>query len=346
MRRYVLATGDEDFERDYGTELLVETARLWMSLGHHEPDGSFRIDGVTGPDEYSALVDNNVYTNLMAQANLRAAAEAAERRPDCAARSTSTERDRRMAGRGRADVRALRRAARRASAGPGLHRATSAGTSTPRRADDYPLLLTARTSSCTAGRWSSRPTSCWLSTCAAMPSPPEQKRRDFDYYEALTVRDSSLSACIQSVVAAEVGHLDLAYDYLAEAALMDLDDLEHNVRDGVHVASLGGAVLAVIAGFGGVRDHGGELSFAPRLPAGLARLAFPVVFRGRHLQVEVTPSEASYRLREGTLQISHWGERIELGGGAPVARPIPPAPSLPAPAQPAGRAPARRRART
>ena len=86
----------------------------------------------------------------------------------------------------------------------------------------------------------------------------EEKARNFAYYEPLTVRDSSLSACTQAVVAAEVGHLDLAFEYMIEAALMDLDDLEHNTRDGVHMASLAGAWVAAVAGFGGMRDHGGS----------------------------------------------------------------------------------------
>src|SRR5204863_3087535 len=90
----------------------------------------------------------------------------------------------------------------------------------------------------------------------------EQKARNFAYYEAITVRDSSLSASTQAVVAAEVGHLELAHDYLGEAALMDLDDLEHNTRDGLHIASLAGSWIAAVAGFGGLRDHGGELSFS------------------------------------------------------------------------------------
>ncbi len=81
VTRYVAASGDQDFDADIGVELLVETARLWRSLGHQDSRGRFRIDGVTGPDEYSALADNNVYTNLMAQRNLQAAADAAERHP-------------------------------------------------------------------------------------------------------------------------------------------------------------------------------------------------------------------------------------------------------------------------
>src|SRR5439155_24641946 len=118
--------------------------------------------------------------------------------------------------------------------------------------------------------------------------------RDFDYYEALTVRDSSLSACTQAVVACEVGHLGLAYDYFAEAALMDLHDLEHNARDGVHIVSLVGAWLAAVAGFGGMRDHDGNLTFAPRLPPQLERLAFRLLFRGRRLKVEATKADATY----------------------------------------------------
>src|SRR6185312_12143226 len=85
-RRHVLITGDTEFEREVGLELLVATARLWRSLGHHDSSGEFRIDGVTGPDEYTAIVDNNVYTNLMAQLNLRYAAEVAGRHSRAAAR--------------------------------------------------------------------------------------------------------------------------------------------------------------------------------------------------------------------------------------------------------------------
>ena len=91
MRFHEIAE-DEDFEREAGVELLVETARLWRSLGHHDAAGNFRIDGVTGPDEYSAVADNNVYTNLMAQQNLRVAADAVERLPDAEPGSPSTPR--------------------------------------------------------------------------------------------------------------------------------------------------------------------------------------------------------------------------------------------------------------
>jgi alpha,alpha-trehalose phosphorylase len=171
----------------------------------------------------------------------------------------------------------------------------------------------------------------------------EEKARDFAYYEALTVRDSSLSACTQAVIAAEVGHLELAYDYFAEAALMDLRDLEHNTRDGVHIASLAGAWIAAVTGFGGMRDHNARLTFAPRLPPRLERLAFRLRFRGRRLMVDVTQAEATYRILDGPpLEIAHHREAITVSRKKPVTRAIPPAPEWPTPSQPPGRAPMRR----
>jgi alpha,alpha-trehalose phosphorylase len=158
------------------------------------------------------------------------------------------------------------------------------------------------------------------------------------------VRDSSLSACTQAVVAAEVGHLELAYDYFGEAALIDLDNLEHNTRDGLHIASLAGAWIVAVCGFGGMRDHDGMLSFTPRLPARLSRLCFGLTFRGRLLRVEVEPDRARYALREGApIEISHHGETVGLTIGKAVTRPIASLPSRETPRQPPGRAPARRR---
>ena len=167
----------------------------------------------------------------------------------------------------------------------------------------------------------------------------EQKRRNFDYYEDLTVRDSSLSACTQAVLAAEVGHLDLALDYLGEAALMDLRDLERNTRDGLHMASLAGAWTALVAGFGGFRARHGRASFTPRLPAGLSRLAFRLRYRGRALAVAVTASEARYELLGGEpIELVHHGQPFTLGQG-PVVLAVPHLDVPPRPSQPPGRAP-------
>jgi alpha,alpha-trehalose phosphorylase len=172
----------------------------------------------------------------------------------------------------------------------------------------------------------------------------EEKARNFAYYEALTVRDSSLSACMQSVVAAEVGHVELAYDYFGEAALMDLDNLMDNTRDGLHIASLAGSWIAAVAGFGGMRDHGGELSFRPRLPAALTRLAFRLTFRGRCLRIDVRHSEVTYEVISGDpIEIEHDGERIRLDPKATRSWTLPDVGEEPQP--PPGREPRRRRQR-
>jgi alpha,alpha-trehalose phosphorylase len=172
----------------------------------------------------------------------------------------------------------------------------------------------------------------------------DQKARNFAYYEALTVRDSSLSACTQAVIAAEVGHLELAYDYFAEATLMDLEDLEHDTRDGLHIASLAGAWIVAVAGFGGMRDHDGALSFKPRLPQQLTRISFGMCFRQRRLRVEITHQGACYSLIEGApLEIAHHNERLSVTAEQAVMRAIPALPARETPRQPPGRAPARRR---
>jgi alpha,alpha-trehalose phosphorylase len=168
----------------------------------------------------------------------------------------------------------------------------------------------------------------------------EQKARNFAYYERLTVRDSSLSDGTEAVIAAEVGQLDLAFDYLVEAALLDLHDLEHNTRDGVHIAALAGAWIALVNGFGGMRSRADDLCFSPRLPRQLERLNFKLRYRGRVLQVTALPQSAIYALLEGSpVRISHHGEPFVLSATQAVTRSIPPALDGPRPKQPPGREP-------
>ena len=168
----------------------------------------------------------------------------------------------------------------------------------------------------------------------------EQKRRDFAYYEGITVRDSSLSASIQAIVAAEIGHLELAYQYFRETALVDLHDLAGNTASGLHLASLAGAWLVAAAGFGGLRDHGDVLAFAPRLPAALTRLRFRLVYRGRRLRVDIRPDEARYELLAGEpLEVLHHGRPITLAPASPQTCSCPAPPEPPAVRPPPGREP-------
>jgi alpha,alpha-trehalose phosphorylase len=342
--RYLGATGDDEFGRDVGLELLVETARLWRSLGHHDAQGRFRIDGVTGPDEYSAIADNNIYTNLMAQQNLWAAADAVERYPD---RARELDVDPKEAASWRDAAEAILVPYDEAL---GVHPQAeeftehSAWDFEGTAPEQYPLMLHFPYYDLYRKQVVKQADLVFALFLRGDAFSPEEKVRDFDYYEALTVRDSSLSASIQAVMAAEVGHLELAYDYFAEAALLDLGDIHHNTRDGLHLASLAGACIAAVAGFGGMRDYRGSLSFAPRLPEALGRLAFRLCSNGRRLKVEVDHRDARYVLLEGDpLEIKHHGTAVTVTRDEPVTCTIPSAPTRKSPAQPPGRAPARRR---
>jgi len=343
--RYQAATGDEVFERQVGLELLVDTARLWRSLGHHDAMGRFRIDGVTGPDEYSAIADNNVYTNLMAQKNLLAAADAVARHPDQAAPFGVDP-----------EEAASWRDAAKAMMIPydealGVHPQAEGFTSHGHwnfentEADQYPLLLHFPYFDLYRKQVVKQADLVLAMYLRGDAFSPEEKLRNFNYYEALTVRDSSLSACVQAIVAAEVGHLELAHDYFGEAALMDLGDLQHNTRDGIHIASLAGAWLAAVAGFGGMRDHTGSLTFAPRLPQRITRLSFRLCYRGARLKVDITSRQARYSLLEGdSLDLSHHGTPFTVTAAKTVTHRIARAPEVEPPVQPKGRAPARRQA--
>ena len=239
VERYRVVAGEESLERECGVELLVQTARLWCSAGHHDQDGAWHLDGVTGPDEYSSVADDNVFTNLMAARNLHAAARACDRQPDLADRLGVT----------RAELDRWRTAAdavhvpydERLGVHPQSEGFTRYGSwDFEASRGRSPLLMHApyfqlyrkqvikQADLVLAMHWCSEAFS------------DEQKARNVDYYERITLRDSSLSACTQAVMCAEVGHLELAHDYAHEAALVDLRDTHSNTRDGLHLASLAG----------------------------------------------------------------------------------------------------------
>ena len=326
--RYYNATLDDDFMKTAGLEILVETARLWRSLGHHTEHGDFRIDGITGPDEYSAICDNNVYTNLMASRNLLGAAVAAEKHSDlAAAMDVDSE-----------EIASWRDAAR-AMVVPfddlrGVHSQAERFTDHQRwdfqntPADKYPLLLNYPYFDLYRKQVVKQPDLVLALHFCGDHFTPEQKLRNFDYYEALTVRDSSLSAATEAIVAAEVGHVELAFDYFGEAALMDLEDLEHNVRDGVHMASLAGAWMVPVAGFGGMRDHPAMgLSFTPRLPSRITKLRFRMRYQsqvaGGHARASQRDLRAARRGRADDHR-ARGRDHAGAGEGGDPAYPGPP----------------------
>ncbi|MEV7623778.1 glycosyl hydrolase family 65 protein [Actinoplanes sp. NPDC089786] len=342
--RHIQATGDDDFEREVGLELLVETARLWMSVGQHGPGGSFRIDGVTGPDEYSAVADNNLYTNLLAQRNLRGAVAAADRHPG-QAEELGVDQEELADWRDAADEMVipfdLKLGVHAQSEGFTSHAPWDfAGTA----ADKYPLMLHFPYFDIYRKQVVKQADLVLAMQLCPEAFTAEQKARNFAYYERITVRDSSLSAATQAVLAAETGHLELAYDYLCETALLDLGDLAGNTEHGLHIAALAGAWNGVVGGFGGLRHLSTGLALAPRLPEALTRIAFRLRWRGRRLQVTITPREATYRLVEGEeLELRHHGELITVPKDGSTAHPIPPRPEVEPVHQPAGREPLARR---
>jgi alpha,alpha-trehalose phosphorylase len=315
-----------------------------MSLGYFGDDNKFHIDGVTGPDEYSAIVDDNTYTNLMAARNLRYAARTARRWPDSASPMEVSD-DELASWEAAADAMAVpyNEDLQMPEQDRGSTRHDRWDFEESAKRGGYPLLLHAPYFDIYRKQVVKQADLVLAMHWCGDSFTLEEKAKAFAYYEELTVRDSSLSASTQAILAAEVGHLDLAHDYVSEAAQMDLRDLEHNTRDGVHVASLAGAWLGLVCGFGGMRDHGGQLSFAPRLPAAITRLSFAIRWRGSKVRVVATKDRACYSVEDGPeshLQLLHHGAAFTIDAAAPVELDIPPiTPLTPRPHQPAGRAP-------
>ena len=331
LRKYVNATGDREFLWECGAEMLVETARLWRDLGFFSSrkGGKFCINGVTGPDEYNTVVNNNTYTNLMARENLRFAAEtveALEGEQPAALKALI-----RKTGLQPKEVEEWKRAAENmyvpydAAAGiypqddGFLDRQPWDFANTPK--ESYPLLLFYHPLNIYRCQVIKQADVILAMFLLGDHFSDEDKRRNFEFYDPLTTGDLSLSSCIEAIMALEVGEYQKADDYVRAALLMDLADVGGNVRDGCHIASMGGTWMVLAYGFGGLRDHDGVLSFRPRHPPdGHGSLRFPLTYRGQVLDVEIGAGEAIYSLRAGDeLAIRHDGENLTLTRAQPVA---------------------------
>src|SRR5690625_1430004 len=345
--RYLAATGDLEFEAECGVELLVETARLWVSLGHFS-DHAFHIDGITGPDEYTAVVNDNFFTNAMAQRNLVEAVAACERRPDLSSLFGVTESEL-ATWRRAADAMALPY-----SEDAGVHEQSEGFTGREEwpfeemKDSHYTLMLQVPYVQVYRKQVIKQADLVLAMHLRGDLFTPEEKARNFAYYEARTVRDSSLSAATQAVLAAEVGHLELAYSYWSEVAFVDLGDLHGNTQDGMHIASMGGSWLVAVAGFGGMRDHDGVLTFAPRLPQKLTRIRFQLMFDGRMIQLDTRRVDGraatTYELLDGSaMRTWHHGQEVDLEPGTPVTLPVPQTERPEPVRQPVGREPLHRR---
>jgi alpha,alpha-trehalose phosphorylase len=327
IKKYVDVRGDMTFLGEVGAEVLVETARLWEDLGFYGADGRFHIHSVTGPDEYTTVVNDNAFTNLMARLNLHAAVDAVRQlqaeRPDehkALVHDIGLRAEELDAWQLAADLMFVPHDEER-----GIHPQDDAfldrevwdldGTPMER----FPLLLHYHPLVIYRHQVLKQADVVLAMFLLGNEFTLDEKRRNFDYYDPLTTGDSSLSAAVQSIVAAEVGRDRRALAYFHHALLMDLADVAGNVSDGVHIASTGGVWLALIFGFGGVRDYDGSLSFDPKLPVTWDTLSFALRFQDRQLRVELSHREERYVLDEGDpLVVTIRGDQHDLTTATPV----------------------------
>jgi alpha,alpha-trehalose phosphorylase len=335
LRKYVQATGDEQFLRDCGAEMLVETARLWLDLGFYSnaKGGKFCINAVTGPDEYNTVVNNNAYTNLMARENLRYATQAVKSLQATAPAAYSALVDKTALD--PSEVEAWSHAGENMYVpydeklkiipqdDSFLEREPWDFRNTPR--DHYPLLLFYHPLNIYRKQVIKQADVVLAMFLLGEVFPAEAKKRNFEFYDPLTTGDSSLSSCVEAIIAAQIGDMEKAIRYGMAALLMDLADVGGNVKDGCHIASMGGTWMTLVYGFGGMRDNDGILSFWPRrAPQDNAVLRFPLTYRGQMLEVEIGVEKVEYALREGEcLVICHEAEKIQLTRKHPIAvRPL------------------------
>ena len=332
LRKYVEVSGDDEFLADVGAEILVETARLWLDLGFFgNQDGKFHINGVTGPDEYNTVVNNNLYTNLMARENLWYAVSTvsalrarSQTQFDALVRKTGLVAD---------EIDDWQKAAEAMyipySDEDGIHPQDDAfldkeewdfsGPPT----EKYPLLLHYHPLVIYRHRVIKQADVVLAMFLLGEEFSVEQKRRNFDFYDRLTTRDSSLSSSIESIVASEVGQQEKAVQYSIDSGLMDLADVARNVKDGCHIASMGGFWMTLVYGFAGLRDNGGLLRFTPRVPEQVGSLKFSLQIQAHRLEVNVSQKSATYLVRgDDPFTLQHEGEQIELAPDTAVTRPV------------------------
>jgi alpha,alpha-trehalose phosphorylase len=330
--KYVAASGDDAFMNREGIEILVETARMWADLGFWRDKGSgwrsFHIHGVTGPDEYTTVVNDNLFTNVMARFNLDKAADVLRRmeRQDGEDYRRLVERLKISPG----EIEEWAQAAEAMSipydAGTGINPQDSHFLdremwdlkNTP--PDKFPLLLNYHPLVIYRFQVIKQADVVLALFLQGDHFSLEQKRADFDYYDPITTGDSTLSGVVQSIIAAEVGYHDLALRYFQNALFVDLADLHGNTTDGVHVASTGGVWNMLVYGFGGMRDYNGVITFDPRLPELWEELRFQITLRGTRVRVSLNRQEICFEVVLGdSAEMYVRSERVVVTAGSPVA---------------------------
>ncbi|MDW7671063.1 MAG: glycosyl hydrolase family 65 protein [Bacillota bacterium] len=313
VRQYVEATGDISFLLEHGAEIVFETARIWMYIGSYSPleKAQFSIHTVTGPDEYSALVSNNFYTNSMARMHLHYAVAVAEQL--LTDYSGEYERISQKISLRQEELQAWTKAAEKmmlpCDDRLGIHPQDDSFLEkevwpfeeTPE--DHYPLLLHYHPLDIYRHQVCKQADVVLALYLLHDQFTLEEKKTDLAYYEPITTHDSSLSKCIYSIMAAETGDVDHALSLFMDIARLDLDNHQGNAQHGIHTASMAGTWLSLVAGFAGMRLKDGFISLTPQLPPKWQSYGFRLKFRGNCIKITVSDTTVQAELLEGEEMI-------------------------------------------
>ncbi len=327
LKKYVEATEDIELLMNYGAEVVWETARLWVDRGGFIPlrGNKFCIHEVTGPDEYKPGVDNNCYTNYMAQLHLEYAVEIVD-----LMKKEAPEKYEALKGKLELkdeEVTFWKKAAENMYLPYNEELGINPQDDSFIYKEPYDIENIPVERLPLVFNW--HPLNIWryqickqadvllLMLLQSEKFSLELKKANFDYYEPKTTHDSSLSACIFSVIASEIGYKEYAYNYFMQTVRMDLDDYNNNVHKGLHSACMAGAWLSVVNGFAGMRVYEGKLHFRPYTPEKWQGYAFNTRFKGRKLRIEMSKEQVTYTLLEGEdFTIAHYEEEVTLTKGS------------------------------
>jgi len=328
---YLDASDDVQFLLDAGAEILFETARIWPQLGHFNPrkGGAFCIYEVTGPDEYTTLANNNFYTNRMVQQHLLRAVKVWQTLENNHPGALQVLTDKLQLT--RSEVEHWQVIAEHMylpyDQDFSIYAQDDGFLDKPRwpyPAHSRPLLLDYHPLTLNRYQICKQGDVVMALVLAGTDIDARQKRRCFDYYEAITSHDSTLSASTFGILASETGHADKALQYFTDNLRVDLDNLHHNTDHGVHMAALAGSWLGLTWGFAGLRIINGQLAFAPTLPDTWPGYSFNLRWQGRIIQIAVNAAGVRYYLQQGgPLDILHNGQPLVLPANAaqPLATP-------------------------
>ncbi|WP_020560003.1 glycoside hydrolase family 65 protein [Thiofilum flexile] len=317
IQLYYNVTQDREFMENYGLEMLLELSNLWMVMGVFDPekDNAFCIQEVTGPDEYTCLVNNNFYTNSMVKHQIGFAVKCLDQNFKLNANTQAlvAQFDKKLAEQ-IVDSIYLPYSERlqiHMQDDAFLSRPVWDLANTPR--NKFPLLMHYHPLTLYRHQVCKQADVVLAELLLSDQFSLEQKRRDFDYYAKITTHDSSLSTCIYGILACELGDMEQSYNYYIKTARTDLNDFHHNAKDGIHAANMAGSWMGVVYGFAGMRLNHGVLSFAPQLPKEWTAFSFPIHIQNKKLTVRIQADQTTYTLEQGQdLVINHRGKPVTL----------------------------------